>query len=67
MRRDLLVSLALFLLTLLVFLQVRHFDFINFDDPHYVTENPRVRAGLSGDGVAWAFTTLKMANWHPLA
>ena len=66
MRRDLLVSFALFLFTLLVFFQVRRFDFINTDDPQYVVENPHVRAGVTRADVAWAFTTSRMANWHPL-
>jgi hypothetical protein len=40
--------------------------FVNFDDTDYVTRNPEVRAGLSAAGVAWAFTTTRASNWHPL-
>src|SRR5262249_42736372 len=32
----------------------------------YVYSNPDVLAGLSGYGVAWAFSTYHSANWHPL-
>lgn len=41
-------------------------EFVYFDDPIYVTENPQVRAGLSLEGVRWAFTTFYAANWFPL-
>ncbi len=60
------VYLALILSTLLVFWQVRNFDFINYDDNHYVSENPHVLTGLTFDNIIWAFTTGQEANWHPL-
>jgi Tfp pilus assembly protein PilF len=41
-------------------------QFVNFDDPQYVVENPHVRQGLSVDGAAWAFTATYASNWHPL-
>jgi len=41
-------------------------DFINLDDPPYITENPRVRQGLTGDNFLWAFASLEVNNWHPL-
>ncbi len=46
--------------------QVLHFDFVNYDDPQYVIQNPQVRQGLSLKGVVWAFTSFHAANWHPL-
>jgi tetratricopeptide (TPR) repeat protein len=49
-----------------VYLQVRHFDFVNFDDPEYIGGNPHVRAGLTWAGVKWAFTSTAAANWFPL-
>ncbi len=67
MRRHLLISLVLFLLTLIVFAQVRKFDFINVDDSQYIRDNGRVLSGMTFSNIGWAFTTLKMANWHPLA
>ena len=41
-------------------------EFINFDDDLYVTDNPRVKSGLSLEGLRWAWTTGHGANWHPL-
>jgi tetratricopeptide (TPR) repeat protein len=60
------VYFALVLSTLLVFWQVRNFDFINYDDNDYVYENPHVLNGLTSDDIIWAFTTGHAANWHPL-
>lgn len=57
---------ALFLGTALLYARVATFDFTYFDDPRYVTENLRVRAGLSWENVKWAFTTFHFGNWHPL-
>jgi regulator of sirC expression with transglutaminase-like and TPR domain len=50
----------------MVFWQVNHCDFINYDDPLYVTENKNVQSGITMDGIQWAFTTGHAANWHPL-
>jgi tetratricopeptide (TPR) repeat protein len=41
-------------------------DFINHDDPTYVTSNPHVLSGLTRPNVVWAFTTFHAANYHPL-
>lgn len=48
------------------FLPVLWNGFTNFDDDEYVTENPSVKAGLTLEGVRWAWTTGHAANWHPL-
>src|SRR5688572_24547144 len=60
------IALVLAVLTLATYSAVRGFDFVELDDPVYVTENAQVRAGLTLDGVRWAFTTGTAANWHPL-
>jgi Tfp pilus assembly protein PilF len=49
-----------------VYSQVRHFDFVNFDDPEYISGNNHVRAGLTWAGLKWAFTSTAAANWFPL-
>jgi tetratricopeptide (TPR) repeat protein len=51
---------------LTVFWQVSGFDFINFDDPDYVSENPFVIAGLTRASVTWAFSNTVTGHWHPL-
>jgi protein O-mannosyl-transferase len=60
------VYCALILSTLLVFRQVRNFDFVDYDDNPYVSENQHVLNGLTHDGTIWAFTTGCMGNWHPI-
>jgi tetratricopeptide (TPR) repeat protein len=65
-RKRLLIALALAAACLLVFGQAVRFDFINYDDNAYVTENPHVRAGLTWEGLHWAFTTIDYFYWQPL-
>jgi tetratricopeptide (TPR) repeat protein len=60
------IYIALALSTVLVFRQVGKFDFVNYDDTDYVSENQHVLNGLTSDGVRWAFTTGHAYFWHPL-
>jgi hypothetical protein len=62
----LLLSFLLVAATLALYSPVNHHPFLNYDDDEYVTDNAHVKAGLSGDTVAWAFTSYDAANWHPL-
>ena len=65
--RYLLIGTVLFALTLAAYWQVLGHDFIAYyDDGDYVTDNPHIQAGLTGETVRWAFTTTWSANWHPL-
>ncbi len=41
-------------------------DFIDFDDPDYVTENIHVSRGITLDGISWALTSREASNWHPV-
>ena len=63
--RDILTCLFLVMVTLAVYRQVQHFDFV-FDDFLYIVENRHVQDGLTLDSVIWAFTTTHAGNWHPL-
>src|SRR2546426_425144 len=65
-RLDILIALLLVLMTAAVYSQVRHFDFVNYDDPDYVPGNSHVRAGLTAEGFAWAFRSFENANWFPV-
>ena len=60
------ISIFLVAITWAVFGQTFHHQFINYDDPLYVLDNPHVRAGLTWRGIAWAFTHVHSQNWHPL-
>src|SRR5262245_30338628 len=59
-------GLALVVVTLLVYVPVRHYSFVDWDDFDYVSQNDYVKGGLSGRGLVWAFTQYHSANWHPL-
>ncbi|MBI2194435.1 MAG: tetratricopeptide repeat protein [Planctomycetes bacterium] len=65
-RQTILLAAAVLLIALSAFLPAVQHDFINFDDPKYITENAPVNAGLTRQGVLWAFTTFHASNWHPL-
>jgi Flp pilus assembly protein TadD len=60
------VPVVLVLLNLFVYWGVQRFDFVNWDDPTYLTENTRVQAGLSPSNLWWALTTGHSPYWHPL-
>ncbi len=60
------ICLILALATLAVFWQVRHHEFVSFDDDLYIFNNNHVKAGLTLKGLVWAFTSTHAYNWHPL-
>lgn len=61
-----LTCLFLIVVTFAVYWQVSNHQFVNYDDGRYITENPHVKAGLTREGIAWAFTAMHVGNWHPL-
>ena len=66
-RQKLIVYLALTVVTFAVYWQVNLYDFTNFDDPLYVTENSHIQSGITLTGIRWAFsTTYADSLWHPL-
>ena len=54
------------LITMAVYLPVIEARFVTFDDASYLTNNPKMQAGLTWEGVHWAFTQSHAANWHPI-
>jgi tetratricopeptide (TPR) repeat protein len=67
-RRELPVAVAtgLVLAVLVVYAGVWAFDYVVYDDPAYVINNPMVNRGLTLEGIVWAFTSSHASNWHPL-
>jgi len=63
---DIFICLALALATVACYKNLVNSGFVNLDDDYYVTRNPWVQMGLSRPSVHWAFTTMAVANWHPL-
>src|SRR4051812_6359195 len=64
--RRLWISVALAVLVLLAYWPIWFNAIIFCDDPLYVRDNAHVAAGVTANGVAWAFRTMWAANWHPL-
>ena len=62
----LIVYVVLAAITLAVFWQVNQYDFIKLDDNIYVTDNFRIKSGISLEGIRWAFSTTYAQFWHPL-
>jgi tetratricopeptide (TPR) repeat protein len=62
------ICFFLVLANAVVYWQVGHHDFINFDDDVYVSENRHVQSGLKQDEIIWSFRLLNKNNtyWHPL-
>jgi protein O-mannosyl-transferase len=66
-RLKILIGIGLSILVLVCYRGVVENEFIRFDDPQYVMENPQMQRGLSEEAVVWAFTTSShVSNWHPL-
>jgi Flp pilus assembly protein TadD len=66
MRRGVPLTVGIGVATAGVFARSLTCGFVGYDDRGYVVDNARVLAGLSVDGLRWAFTTTQQANWHPL-
>ena len=60
------VALLLVAATLLVYAPIRGHQFLHYDDDHYVTEDVRIREGLTWDNLLWALTAIEEALWKPL-
>lgn len=61
-----LIAVGLVLITLGIYAPVLQSDFVDYDDPGYVTENVVVKQGLTLSGVVWAFKSIILGNWHPV-
>lgn len=60
------ICALLAILVTVVFVQVTSFEFVNFDDPIYITENNHIQQGVTVDSMRWAFTTHLHGHFHPL-
>jgi tetratricopeptide (TPR) repeat protein len=60
------VSVALIAVNIAVYAPVVHHEFVTWDDPQYLLDNPHVSGGLTGSGIRWAWTSGYASNWHPL-
>ena len=61
-----LIIAGLIISCLAVFGRIGGHEFINFDDPGYITENYQIQRGINPETARWAFTTTYFSYWHPL-
>jgi tetratricopeptide (TPR) repeat protein len=63
-----LLCIGLVAIILSIYMQVGNHQFLNLDDNGYVTSNPHVAGGITGENIIWAFTSLDevTGNWHPV-
>jgi hypothetical protein len=74
MRSKAVVRWVLVVLTAAAYSETLRYGFVSFDDFDYVAMNRMVKAGLTLQGVAWAFTTDPVGasgahashTWHPI-
>ena len=65
-KRTTLLAVGLVLLCAAVFAPMLGHEWLLYDDDLYITANPSLRLGWSWDGIAWAFSSFRGANWFPL-
>jgi tetratricopeptide (TPR) repeat protein len=60
------ICLVLALATLALYAPVRHYDFLNYDDDDYVSDNPHVLGGFTRENVIYSLAHFHSSNWHPV-
>ncbi len=66
MRRFVMLGLLLAGVTLGLYWPLTHFGLVYYDDPLFLTDCPEIQSGLTASSMVWAFTSVILANWHPL-
>lgn len=66
LRIDLAISVVLLVSIGIAYSPLLGAEFINFDDPEYVLDNPHVLGGISSANFWWAVSADRASNWHPL-
>ncbi len=60
------IVLLLSLLVVGLYGQMLGHSFVAFDDQAYVTQNYRIRHGITWDNLVWVWTSFHAHFWHPL-
>ena len=63
---EIIIIIFLTIATLIVFWNVQNHEFINHDDPLFITENYHIQSRFTWKSISWAFTTTSPDYWHPL-
>ncbi len=65
-QKKVIIIIVLIVMTLAVYWQVQNFEFINYDDDVYVTDNHLIQSGVTYTGFIKIFTDTHTGHWHPL-
>lgn len=65
-RNELLIAVALAVITFVAYWPVIGSGFVNYDDDTYITKNEHVLRGLNWPDVKWAFATASVGYAHPV-
>lgn len=65
-RTELILCLLLTTILASLYLQTGSYDFVDFDDNLYVTQNKMVQSGITLESIRWAFSINEQLYWHPL-
>lgn len=60
------ICIALTIATLVVFWEVKNFEFVNYDDKGFIIENPLIQSGITFESVKSAFKK-SWGYWKPVA
>ncbi|MEA2013454.1 MAG: tetratricopeptide repeat protein [Verrucomicrobiota bacterium] len=65
------LKIIIYILLLVVFVIICYrgvlsCNFINYDDPVYITENKHIIHGINPKSFSWAVTANRCSNWHPV-
>lgn len=60
------LSFLLIISILIIYWSVQNYQFLAYDDQIYVTDNIRVRSGLTWDNFLWAWQSMDAGFWQPL-
>lgn len=63
---DAAIWISLIVAVIIVYGQLSHAEFLDYDDQGYVYENQQVQAGLTLANLKWSLTAVVVGNWAPV-
>jgi hypothetical protein len=67
LKRNAIICGLLMVAILVLYWRVINYEFVNYDDDLYITENLYVQKGVTWEGTKWAFSFNNVVYFHPLS